>query len=327
MRKLLVILISVLFAEGAMSQYNLDFGVNLGASNYLGEMGGTNEPGKGATRKNFVSDMKLDQTHFAGGVWGRYRIHPLLSVRANLMYLRISGADSLSSNPERNGRNLHFRNDIFEFSLQAEYNFFTAPDITKRGRIRIDFGSYVFVGAGIFYHNPKAFYILDWEALQPLGTEGQGIVEEIDGKLRKKYSRIQFTIPVGLGFHYTVKRKWRFGWEIALRKTFTDYLDDASTIYIDPQLFYDNYDTETAVKAEYLANQSATSEAVLNGETNVDAYGPGGITGNPKYKDFYMYSAFSMAYVVRGKSNFYCSKYKFITGAKKRKKRKTRAKF
>jgi len=328
MRKFLTIILAVFIPGFAIPQYNLDYGINLGVSNYLGEIGGTGKTGKGTERRPFVYDLKLKQTKFAGGGWIRYKLHPLISAKANLMYLRIGGADSLSDYPNRKGRNLSFRNDIFELSVQAEYNFFTARDITKRGRVRIDLGAYVFAGIGVFYHNPKALYLGKWVALQPLGTEGQGRIEVTDKKGKtetlKSYKRIQLSIPIGIGMYWTLKRKWRFGWEVGLRKTFTDYLDDASTRYPkDPSIFDDD------PMAKALSNRTPTNLYLVTDDGKIltsDLYGNGTIRGEPKHKDMYMFIGLNAGYVVRGKGNFYRTQYRFRTGAKKRK-RKTRAKF
>ncbi|MBL4736428.1 MAG: hypothetical protein JKY18_14030, partial [Flavobacteriales bacterium] len=181
----------------ANGQYNLDYGGVAGVSNYLGEIGGTKKAGKGTPRKNFVADMRLDQTKFAVGGWIRYRVHPLISAKAGLTFIRIAAIDSTSDYVNRRVRNLTFRNDIYEFNLQAEYNFYSVHNISPRGKTVVDFAAYGFVGGGVFYHNPKAKYLGSWVALQPLGTEGQGL----NGT--KKYGRFQAEISGGLGFYYT----------------------------------------------------------------------------------------------------------------------------
>ena len=306
---------SILGLKPAMAQYNLDYGGAAGVSNYLGEMGGTKKEGKGTPRKNFVSDMRLDQTKFAVGGWVRYKVHPLISAKANLNFVRIGASDSTSDYINRRVRNLHFRNDIYELTLQLEYNFYTVHNISPRGRMVIDFASYAFIGGGAFYHNPKALYDNKWVALQPLGTEGQG-----DGG---KYKRFQANLIGGLGFYYTFKRKWRVGWEFGVRKTFTDYLDDVSTIYVDPSTLIDG--TVQGDMAADLSNQTKFQLATDNGL--VSAGNIGGIRGNPEKKDWYMSTVLTVGYVVRGKGSFYKQKYQLLTGNKKRKKRKTRAKF
>jgi len=312
-------------SNSAHGQYNLDYGGIAGVSNYLGEIGGTKKLGKGTPRKNFVADMRLDETKFCVGGWIRYKVHPLISAKAGLTFVRIGAADSTSDYINRRVRNLSFRNDIYELNIQAEYNFYTVHNISPRGRKVIDFGAYGFVGGGAFYHNPKAFYNGTWYALQPIGTEGQGR-EGYDENRNlvplKKYSRIQGMASSGLGFHYTFKRKWRLGWEFGARWTFTDYLDDVSGRYVDPSIFQNGTpqgDIEAAL-SNRTNFQLAADNGLLSG-------GTGAIRGNPEKNDWYMFTVVSVGYVVRGKGSFYKQKYQLLTGNKKRKKRKTRAKF
>ena len=330
-REFFCILIALIFystigLNSVNAQYNLDYGGIAGVSNYLGEIGGTKKPGKGTPRKNFIADMRLDQTKFAVGGWVRYKVHPLVSAKANLTFIRIGAVDSTSDYVNRRGRNLSFRNDIYEFTVQAEYNFYTVHNISPRGRMVIDFGAYGFLGGGMFYHNPKAFYLGKWEALQPLGTEGQGIdcVTTTDKKgnvtALKKYKRLQGVLSGGLGFHYTFKRKWRIGWELGVRKTFTDYLDDVSTRFVDPDLLDDG--TPEGAMAAALSNRSQDAEDMTEGELTAFNYRPGTIRGNPEKKDWYMFTVVTVGYVVRGKGSFYKQKYQLLTGSKKRKKRK-----
>jgi hypothetical protein len=59
-----------------------------------------------------------------------------------------------------------------------------------------------------------------------LSTEGQGIYPD-----KKPYSLWQPTIPFGGGVKFAITENLRIGFEIGLRKLFTDYLDDVSTSY------------------------------------------------------------------------------------------------
>ncbi len=325
MRITSALVIILLFAQSAIGQYNLDYGIKIGAANYLGEMGGTSKVDKGTPAKGFISDMRFDKTRFCIGAWLRYKVHPLLSVKANLGIIRITGTDSLSDYAPRKGRNLHFRNDLVELNGQFEYNFYSAQDITARGKTRMDLGAFAFIGGGMFWNNPKAKYNGKWTALQPLGTEGQGRIQKENKKGEiedfKKYKRIVAMLHGGLGLHYTIKRKYRIGWETAVRYTFTDYIDDVSDRYAPIGTF------DAGSKEEAMANNSQNADVLTNGEVQSSYYDGGNLRGNPKNKDWYMTMEITFGYVIRGKSNFYRSKYKFITGAKKRRKRKTRAKF
>ena len=54
---------------------------------------------------------------------------------------------------------------------------------------------------------------------------------------RKQYSLVQIEVPMGFGAKYYIKDHLYVGMEVLHRKTFTDYMDDVSTTYIDETLF------------------------------------------------------------------------------------------
>ena len=302
MRILLHIAILLLLPFIARSQYYIDLGVSMGAANYLGEIGG-----KEQTRRDFVADTKIDQTRQVLGGFIRYKFTPVISFKGGLTYAKIQGADNLSSNPARVGRNLSFKNDMVELATTAEINFYQVNDVGRSGKFRLDFRAYGFIGGAALYSNPQALYNGEWHDLRPLMTEGQVT----------PYNQFHFTIPTGAGFHYTMRRKHRFGWEIGWRTTFTDYLDDASTTYATPEAL-GNDPLRIGI-----ANRR---NEVDDTRPNAANYTPGNKRGDPTHNDSYFFTTFSYSYVLRGKSNFYRSKYNFILG-KKRMKRRTRAKF
>ncbi len=67
--------------------------------------------------------------------------------------------------------------------------------------------------------------------LKPLSTEGEGLPGYPD---RKPYSLTQLAIPFGGGVKFAITNDWHIGLEVGLRKLFTDYLDDVSSTYADP---------------------------------------------------------------------------------------------
>ena len=147
-------------------------------------------------------DLKIGQTRWNLGAFARYKVAGYFFLRADLMTIRIQGADSLSTNPARVGRNLSFINNITELSVRAEYSFFKDYDVGNTGTYELNLNMYVNAGVGVFYHNPKAQYQGLWYALQPLQTEGVA------------YSKIQPCIPIGLGFYYTIAKTQRIGLEL-----------------------------------------------------------------------------------------------------------------
>jgi hypothetical protein len=285
----------------SFAQYRLDIGIHSGVSNYLGEMGGEEH-----TRRDFVKDMKLSQTHISFGAFARYKVHPYIALQADLFYGRISGDDKLSSNPGRAGRNLNFRNDIIELAVNAQLRITQFSDVGRSFRYRNDFRAYAFAGLAGFYHNPKAFYSDTWVDLRPLRTEGQA----------KPYSKISAAIPLGIGFYFTKDRVFRIGWELGIRKTFTDYLDDVSTSYAAPEAL-------NPLAAE-LANRTDELNSTPIAEEN---YKPGSKRGDPSNKDAYMFSTVNISYVLKGRPAFRVAKYSGYDFDRVKTRRKARIKF
>lgn len=306
MIKKIVFVFIISFPLSVFSQYYWDFGGRIGTSNYLGDIGGEFDP-----RRDFIFDMKLAQTKWAVSPFVRYKVNPLISVQAAITYLRIAGEDRLSTNPGRMGRNLSFRNDIFDFSTYAQIFFFEINDLGRTYRYRNDFRAYVYTGLTTFYHDPKAFYNGQWTSLRPLKTEGQ----------LKAYSNFGFAIPTGVGFYFTIEKKHRIGWELSWRKTFTDYLDDISTNYAD-------IDFASNPTGYYLANRTEELDRTANADIpQLENYLPGNKRGDPRHNDVYMFTTINYSRVIRGKSSFYRSKYGHVFKGTKYRKRRVRAKF
>lgn len=330
LRTAVVLASSVSVMATTQAQYAWDVGVHVGASNYLGEMGGKEKP-----RRDFVWDMKLNQTRWAFGVFGRRKINRLLSVNSGLMYLRIQGADIHSTNPARVGRNLNFRNDLFEWYLRPEFTVFQDNDVGGRGRYKTDLRIFAYAGISLYYNNPKGQINRTGEyyALQPLTTE---LVD---------YSKWGAAIPAGIGMHMTKKRRHRFGFDFGWRTTFSDYLDDASTEYVDVYSLGNTLTEQLYDQRPYLEDvdpntagdqvETTSGEIVTVPDELQYGYDPGtpgpsakknNKRGDPTHNDSYLTATFTYSYVLRGQSNFYRQRYSWVRG-KKRIGRKSRAKF
>jgi hypothetical protein len=228
------------------------------------------------------------------------------------MYLRIQGADALSTNRGRVGRNLNFRNDMFEWYIRPEFTIYQDNDVGGRGRFRTDFRLFGYVGLGVYYSNPQGQVDRqgDFYSLRPLTTE---LVD---------YSNIGVSIPAGLGFHITKLRRHRIGWDFGWRTTFNDYLDDVSSVYADPNALPGGVNGIAA----QLANQAPSayfSDPTLPDPNNYTARNK---RGDPTHNDSYLTMTLTYSYVLRGQSNFYRQRNNWVRG-KKRVGRKSRAKF
>jgi hypothetical protein len=297
-----LLLLPLLLSCSLNAQWLWDYGVAVGASNYLGDIGG-----KEGTRKDFISDVKMAKTRWNVGGFIRHKWRPRISLKLALDYLRVEGDDKLSTNPGRRFRNFNFRNDIYDLGFTGEYFFYENNDLGNTYRYRNGFRAYVFAGVGGFLSNPKTFYQGQWVALQPLATEGY------------VYKKLVFNIPMGIGFYFTFNKKHRFGFEMNYRKTFTDYIDDISGNYpSDPG---NDYSRGIIMRKNELDPKTISD--------NLGAYQShdwGMKRGDPGHKDAYVTLSLSYSYVIRGKASFYRVRNSGFFN-KKRKMRKIRAKF
>lgn len=267
-----------------------------GVTAFMGDLGG------GDAASHFVSDFDFMSQRPLLSAGMRYKILEPLAAKATLSFGWLSADDNKSENIYRLDRNLSFRSPIVEFCGQVEYSIIKEP-VSHRYSLRrrrkkfslknISINTYVFTGVAGFFYNPKG---KDdgpdgsgkWVALQPLGTEGQGLMEG-----REKYSRIQLAIPVGIGFKYNISRQISLGIEFGARYTFTDYIDDVSTSYVDNNWLATN--NELAAR---MADKSPWSENPLETKSGIH-YDAGGQRGESKYNDFYMFSLVTVAYKLR----------------------------
>ncbi len=306
----MLVVLGLAMAGEARAQYDWDIGGHLGGANYLGEMGG-----KEKTRQDFIWDMKMSQTRWAVGAFARRKINRSFSVNFGLMYLRIQGADYLSTNPARVGRNLNFRNDMLELYARPEFTLFQDNDLGGRGRYRTDFRLFAYVGAAVYYSNPKGQinHTGDFYNLREMDTELAG------------YSPLGVAIPAGLGFHFTFKRRHRVGWDFGWRTTFSDYLDDASTVYADPNALPGGPNgtaAQLADQSSYIYGPNGTHPNPVE----LVQYTKGLKRGDSTHNDSYLTMTFTYSYVLKGQSNFYRQRYNWMRG-KARIGRKSRAKF
>jgi hypothetical protein len=221
----------------------------------------------------------------------RYQLNSYFFLRSNLTFGVIRGSDELSGQIDRRARNLSFRSNIFDLNFMGEFyliqnargNLYRLRGV--RGRRGLTMDLYIFGGIGGMYFNPKAQYQGQWIALQPLGTEGQGLPGQPD-----KYSRFTINVPYGIGIGKSIDRYWQVNLEFTMRQTFTDYLDDVSTNYYGSERIYeakiaDGYSEAEAERIAYLSDPNIHKE-VHNYEDKPDLEGE--VRGDPSDNDTFM---------------------------------------
>lgn len=200
-------------------------GGGIGYNNYFGDL----SPSSG------IGSSSFNGVNLYFGAVGEYRFHPNFSVRSGLAYTSISASDAsadAAGNEDTKGRyarNLHFRNNMIEFSSMITANIFPV----NRGYLkRAKINPYVFLGINVFTNNPQAKAYGkgdagDWINLRDLKTEGQGTTNGPEA-----YSGLQVGIPFGVGVKFAITRKIDLSFELGYRFSFSNYLDDVGTTYL-----------------------------------------------------------------------------------------------
>jgi hypothetical protein len=213
-----------------------EVGFDFGPSFFLGDLGGN--AGKGT---NFLKDVNLELTKIMKGAF--ITMYPVKFAGARLAadYTYLEGRDDIINTNGidelwRKQRNLDFRTKIYSVYGAIE---FLPTMLLSNGEYEPRFRPYVFAGIGFFKFNPQGSLTdangnKTWYNLQPLRTEGEGMAEYPDSK---PYKLNQMYIPLGGGIKYYLSDRVNVSMEVLYRKTFTDYLDDVSKKYIDPNNF------------------------------------------------------------------------------------------
>lgn len=221
---------------------------------------------------NYSGDLQekpfsLTQAHPAFGIGLLFEINDKMLIRGDFSYGKISAADKYGSKNRQ--RNLSFFSNISEYSIGFEYTLLNL--YTYR------VSPYVFTGIGLFDFNP---YTKDKNGtpiyLAELNTEGQGFY---DG--RKDYKLRQYSIPLGGGIQWAINDNKRIGIVFGFRKTFTDYIDDVSTTYVDENLLRAN-------RGQKVVDIAYRGDEVDGGNPNYPA--GGAQRGSPKSKDSYYFT-------------------------------------
>lgn len=142
------------------------------------------------------------------------------SIRPGIDYAQLYANDNDASAGWRKKRALAFFTHIYDFYIVPEWHFLTLNSY-KPHPIRFT----AYAGIGVFHFNPQAKYYptQKYYDLQPLGTEGQGMLPGLE-----PYRLTQAYYPVGLAVSYKINRNWSIGVDMRANKVFSDYLDDVS---------------------------------------------------------------------------------------------------
>ncbi|MBK6953898.1 MAG: hypothetical protein IPH24_18190 [Crocinitomicaceae bacterium] len=256
MRFLLIVFLSlstsfVSFSQGFKTA--AEFGFFGGGSYYIGDLN---------PAKHFVYSKP------AFGAIFRYNLTTRYSLRFTATYGNVYGSDAASDDPFMVQRNLSFKSDILELAFGVELDLFKY----RINDMKYPITPYFFYEIAYFKMNPTGEMNGEDFSLQALGTEGQGT--SLNDK--NPYKLNQLSVPLGIGLKFNLRARLAVSFEYGIRKTFTDYLDDVSGSYVDPDLL--------AAYNGSLAAEFSDRSINDNGLSNV-----GFNRGNSSNKDWYAF--------------------------------------
>lgn len=260
-------------------------GPALGISNYFGDL------------DNNFGFFKFSKPAIGFNVV--YHYDPHMSIRIGVAQAWVGAMDQGGRNE---GRNLHFRSPITEVSMQVCYDFIGNY---RRYKYRPFFTPYIFGGIGVYAFNPKAqfFDVAQNKSvfieLQPLGTEGQ-FLPLLDQGYPRPYALTQINIPFGAGIRYKFTYMIDVGFEVGLRKLFTDYLDDVSSLYPNLRAL------ELQNPKSYIMSDRSLDITENNRRQYPYGAGSGNVRGFSNQDDWYVFSMLTVNFII---DNRKCPKF------------------
>jgi Domain of unknown function (DUF6089) len=219
----LLLVLSLWLSSSAYAQQgdylSAEVGVGIGSAHYFGDL-------------NTVA--RLNRPKPAATLFFRKYLGQYIAARVGFSFAQLGYSDVYNTHNEvQLRRNLSFNTNVWEVSAQGDFHFFKfLPQ--ERG---FNFTPYITLGAGIFGYDPYAYLNNERYYFRELsvGTEGQNSPLYPD---RKMYGTTALSIPFGGGFKYSIGGgRLNLSFEVLHRFTNTDYLDDVSTTYVDPNAF------------------------------------------------------------------------------------------
>ena len=194
------LLIGSLILSNAAFAQRAEIGLHAGVSNYFGDL---------------APSVRFNESHPAAGLYARLNLNHTWAMRLEFNRFRVSGNDANFS--FNKVRNLSFQTDINEVAYIFEFNYLKyGPHVLHE-----NFTSYVYLGLAGFSFDPKAYMDGTWFTLSDYKTENVA------------YKKLSVAVPFGIGIKYMPNKRFAIEAQLGFRKTFTDYIDDVSTVYPD----------------------------------------------------------------------------------------------
>jgi hypothetical protein len=223
---------------------------------------------------NYQGDLNpnsftFKNSNFSAGIVVRKPLSRWFILRGGVQVGTLEAADR-NNRDYLKPRNLSFQTPIKEAHVGLEVTLLNSS--TNR------FVPYMYGGIAAFHFNPWT-YDNDGQKtfLKPLSTEGQGLPEYPS---KKPYGLVQLSLPFGGGFRYAINDDITVGVEFSQRKSFTDYIDDVSTSFVD-------YNTLLEARGPKAVELSYRGDEVAGGRSSYPVHGEQ--RGTPSEMDWYYF--------------------------------------
>ena len=188
----------------------LEVGPHVGVSYYMGDL-------------NPMKPFAMSKLQYGGLV--RFNYNNRWTFRFDYSRATVQASDEkIGWRPERG---LNFTTTINDFSLAAEFNFLEY----YTGNPKRNVSPYIFGGFSVFQYTPYAEVDGQMVTLRDYPTEVPDGETTFLKRLFGRSSSIGVSIPFGMGVKLSLSRHMAATVEWRMQKTFTDYLDDVSTVY------------------------------------------------------------------------------------------------
>lgn len=259
----------ILLSTISYTQQRFEIGTLLGGSCYQGDVLGSS-----------VSEISPN-IHASANLNAAYFFNNYLGLRFAVGYGKMSGGDKYAEVAQRRARNLSFVSNVYTTGLRVEFNVTGYNPADEK-----NFTIYPFIGYHHTFFNPKAEYKGKLYALQPLGTEGQGLSKYPD---RNPYKLNAGSILYGGGMRIAVSPRISLGLEYGAYRIFSDYIDDVAGTYVP-------YTDILQEKGNQIAAALSNREGELLGSDQIVLKKSTDLRGNQKVFDYYFQFGFTLNY-------------------------------
>ena len=246
MKKNIIVIFAILIGNLFAFAQRHEIGIQLGASNLVGDIGKTNYINPFLTKRGY-NNISNEGIPFYAALMYRMNLNPYQSLRFRFAYNHLTFNDRYAQEYYRQNRGLSGQNSLYELSAIFDYNFLPVNEEQKSM-----LSPYIFGGlSGLFFSNTQITAVNDFNR----DSSGNAITPTSDEDFNtnftygKRATKFSVALPFGVGLKYKFNYNWAIFGELMFRATFTDAIDYSKM---------DNSDVKKIYNRDILASANST---------------------------------------------------------------------